>query len=48
VDPVDQLDVGVPPHLAENGGGFDTAVSQAVELAKQGDATDLSHKVLRR
>ena len=35
VQPVDQLDVRIAPHLAEDGGRLDGPVRQAIELAEQ-------------
>src|SRR5690348_17598787 len=46
MQPVDQLDIRVAPHLAEDGGALDRPVAQAVEFAEQCDAADLAHNVL--
>ena len=47
VQPVDRLHVGVAAQLAKDGGGFDGFVTKRVELAEQGGAFDVSHKVVR-
>ena len=44
VYPVNQLDVRVTPHLAENRCAFDRLVSETVEFSEKGCALDLCHK----
>ncbi len=43
VEPVHQLDIGIAAQLAEYRGGLDGLVGQAVQLAEQRNATDLTH-----
>ena len=45
VQPVDDLDVGVAAHLAENGGGLDGFVAERIEFAEECGAFDFSHIV---
>jgi len=41
--PVHQFHVRIAPQLAEDGSTFDSPVTYAIELSKQGCATYLSH-----
>jgi hypothetical protein len=43
VHPVNELDVRVAAHLAENRCRFDRLVPDLIELAEQGSPTDLRH-----
>src|SRR5262249_5345910 len=43
VYPVHQLDVGIAPQFAEDGGAFHGLVSETVQLAEQRRATDITH-----